>query len=190
LLQSWKQLHIEGVLRLRLRFMKLFAKYMAEVVRKQNNVVFLLNRFHLSTYVYAVAQDPRFEREYNSMIQLLRKLPIHVIVLLLEESEIAQRSIHPERSAAWRDHQAQIINKEGFRNTLNRHIWQQEQILRAVKSQKIPYSLLKLTPTSQAERSLIADMSVDSSALKQNAETRSLTTKKTRRVPAEVEGSF
>lgn len=190
LLQSWKQLHIEGVLQLRLRFMKLFAKYMAETVRRQNKVIFLLNRFHLSTYVYAVAQHPRFEREYTSIVQLLHKLPVHVIVLLLEESQIEQRSMHPERSAAWRDHQRKIINKEGFGNTLNRHIWQQDQILRAVRKQQISYSLLKVASKPEAEWTLITGISERSSALKQAVETRPSTSNKTRRVPAEVEGSF
>jgi thymidylate kinase len=144
LLQSWKQVHIQGVLELRVKFMELFVSYMRDVIDRHVNAVFLLNRFHLSTYVYTISRELKLKREYNEVIHLLKDLPVHVFVLLLDEKEIAHRNLHPERADAWRNHQKQIVDKEGFQNTVGRHIWQQKQILAAVKKQEIPYSLLKV----------------------------------------------
>src|SRR5258708_39402354 len=46
LLQSWKQLHIGGIFKLRVKFMKIFVDYVKDTVTRNENTVFLLNRFH------------------------------------------------------------------------------------------------------------------------------------------------
>ncbi len=50
-LHSCKHLQIEGIFELRIKFMKLFVNYVRDVINRDENAVFLLNRFHLSTYV-------------------------------------------------------------------------------------------------------------------------------------------
>jgi len=144
LLQSWKQLQIEGIFKLRVKFMKLFVNYIKDVVSRDKNSVFLLNRFHLSTYVSTIIRQPKLEREYDEIINLLKTLSVHVFILQLDENEIEERSLHPERSTAWRKHQKQIVKKDGFRDTLGRYIWQQGLILEAAERQQIPYSVIKL----------------------------------------------
>jgi hypothetical protein len=144
LLQSWKQLQIGGILGLRVKFMKLFVNYVKDILDRDENAVFLLNRFHLSTYTSTIIQQPKLEKEYGEIISILRTLPVHIFILQLDEHEIEQRSLHPERSTAWQKHQKQIIKREGFRNTLGRHIWQQRLILEAAEGQRIPYSVIKL----------------------------------------------
>jgi thymidylate kinase len=142
-LQSWKQLQIEGIFKLRVKFMKLFVNYVRDIVSRDENAAFLLNRFHLSTYVSTIIRQPKLEREYDEIIDILKTLPVHVFILLLDENEMEERSSHPERSGAWQKHQQQIVKKEGFRDTLGRHIWQQGLILEAAERQQISYSLLK-----------------------------------------------
>jgi thymidylate kinase len=122
LLQSWKQLHIEGIFKLRVKFMKLFVNYVRDTVSRDKNTVFLLNRFHLSAYVSTIVKQPKLEREYDEIINVLRSLSAHVFILQLDENEIEARSAHPERAAAWENHQKQIVKKEGFRDTLAKHI--------------------------------------------------------------------
>ncbi len=90
-LHSWKQLQIEGILKLRVKFM--------------------------------------------------RTLSVHVFILQLDENEIDKRSLHPERSGAWQKFQQQIVEKDSFRDRLER---QQRLILEAAKRQQIPYSVIKL----------------------------------------------
>ena len=145
LLQSWNQLQIEGIFKLRIKFMKLFVNYVKNIVGRDQSAVFLLNRFHLSAYVMTIMQQPKLEREYDEIINLLRTLPVHVFILQLDESEIEERSAHPERSGAWRKFQQQIVQKEGFRDRLERYIWQQRLMLEAAQRQQIPYSVMKLS---------------------------------------------
>ena len=143
LLQSWKQLQIDGVLELRIKFMKLFVNYLKDIVNQDKNAVFILNRFHLSTYVSTIIRQLDLKKEYNKIIDVLRTLPVHVFILQLDQNEIAERSLHPERSSAWQRYQQQIVRKEGFRDTLGRHIWQQRLILETAERQQIPYSVIK-----------------------------------------------
>jgi thymidylate kinase len=144
LLQSWNQLQIRGVFKLRIKFMKLFVNYVKNIVGRDQSAVFLLNRFHLSAYVMTIMQQPKLEREYDEIINVLRTLPVHVFILQLDESEIEERSTHPERSGAWQKFQQQIVKKEGFRDRLERYIWQQRLMLEAAERQQIPYSVMKL----------------------------------------------
>ena len=143
LLQSWNQLQIKGIFKLRVKFMKLFVNYVRDIVSRDENAVFLLNRFHLSAYAMTIIQQPKLEREYDEIINVLRTLPVHVFILQLDENEIEKRSLHPERSGAWQKFQQQIVKKDGFRDRLERYIWQQRLMLEAAERQQIPYSILK-----------------------------------------------
>src|SRR5439155_23343047 len=45
-LQSWNQLQIRGIFKLQVKFIKLFVNYVRGIVSRDENAVFLLNRFH------------------------------------------------------------------------------------------------------------------------------------------------
>ena len=143
-LHSWKQLQIEGIFALRIKFMKLFVNYMRDTVSRDENAVFLLNRFHLSAYVFTIIQQPKLETDYEEIINILRTLPVHVFMLQLDENEIEKRSLHPERSGAWQKFQQQIVKREGFRGRLERYVLQQRVMLEKAETQQIPYSVIKL----------------------------------------------
>jgi thymidylate kinase len=143
-LHSWKHFPIEGILKLRVKFMKLFVNYVRDVVNRDGNAVFLLNRFHLSTYVSTISRQPELKREYHAIINVLRMLPVHVFILQLDENEIEKRSSHRERSSAWQKLQQQMVTKDGCRDKFERYIWQQKLILEVAKRQQIPYSTIKL----------------------------------------------
>jgi thymidylate kinase len=143
LLHSWKHFPIEGILKLRVKFLMLFVNHVRDIVSRDENAVFLLNRFHLSTYVTTIMRQPELEREYDEIINILRTLPVHVFILQLDENEIEKRSFHSERSRAWRKLQQQMVKKDGFRDTLERYISQQRLVIEAAKRQQIPYSIIK-----------------------------------------------
>jgi thymidylate kinase len=151
LLQSWNQLQIGGIFKLRVKFMKLFATYVKGIVSQDENAVFILNRFHLSAYVMTIIQQPKLVREYNEIINVLRALPVHVFILELNENEIEKRSLHPERSGAWQKFQQQIVKKDGFRNRVERYIWQQRLMLAAAERQQIPYTIIKMPSMNEIE---------------------------------------
>jgi len=150
LLLSWNQLQIKGIFNLQVKFMKLFVNYMKDVIAGNENVVFLLNRFHLSAFALNIIKQPKLEKEYQEAIKLLRCLPIHVFILQLDEKDIGKRSLHPERSGAWQKFQQEIVKKEGFRDRVARYVWQQRLMLEAAEKQHIPYSVVKLAPPSEA----------------------------------------
>jgi hypothetical protein len=124
--------------------MKLFVNYMKQVLSRDENAIFILNRFHLSAYVLTIMQEPKLRAEYAEMLDMLRSLPVHVFLLQLDEKEIETRSLHPERSPAWQKFQQQIIEKEGFRNKVERYVWQQRLLLEAAGKQNIPFNVVKL----------------------------------------------
>ncbi len=114
LLHSWKQFPIEGIFELRIKFMKGFVNYITDTVSRDQNAVFLLNRFHLSAYVFTIIHQPKLETEYEEIINILRTLPVYVFMLQLDKNEIEERSLHPERSGAWRKFQQQIVREKVF----------------------------------------------------------------------------
>ena len=144
-LHSWKQFQVEGILELRVKFIKHFVNYVTDIVSRDENAVFLLNRFHLSTYAWTIIQQQKLGAEYDEIINVLRMLPVHVLILHLDENEIEKRSLHPERSSAWQKFQEQIVKKEGFHGRLERYVWQQRVMLEKAETQQIPYSVLKLS---------------------------------------------
>ncbi|HEY1267147.1 MAG TPA: hypothetical protein VGH16_07805 [Candidatus Binatia bacterium] len=145
LLQSWKQLQIEGIPEVRIKFMRFFVNYMKESVSRDRDTVFLLNRFHLSAYVSTVSRYPHLRGQYDEIIAILRTLPVHVFVLQLDEKEIDERSLHPERSIWWSKYQSEIINKEGFKTPWHRRAWQQKLIFETAKKQGLAYSIINVS---------------------------------------------
>jgi len=155
LLHSWKHVPIKGILKLRVKFIKLFVDHLRNIVGRDNNAVFILNRFHLSTYVSTILKQPALRREYDEIIAILKTLPVHVFILQLDENEIGWRSAHPERSTPWQKYQDQRVTKEGFTDTLKRYIWQQNLILEIAKNQSIPYSIIRSQTSLDADRGSI-----------------------------------
>jgi thymidylate kinase len=144
-LHSWKHLQIKGIFKVRIKFMKLFVDHVRDVVSQDEKAVFLLNRFHLSTYVSTIIQEPSLLDEYDAIISILKSLPTHVFILQLDKDEIETRSLHSERCNVWREHQKEIVELEGFRDRLERYLWQQTLILELAKRQQIPYSPIRIS---------------------------------------------
>jgi len=104
LLWSWKHQQIKDIFKMQIRLMRNFLDYVAVTLEGDDKAVFLLNRFHLSTYVYhtmAITEQPTLEREYNVVVKALRALPTHIFLLQLMEGEMEARSSHPERGVAY-----------------------------------------------------------------------------------------
>jgi thymidylate kinase len=150
LLLSWNQRPIKDIFKLQVRLMRNFINYAAETINRDDRAVFLLNRFHLSTYTMGVTEQPKLEREYNIVLKTLRTLPTHVFILQLMESEIESRSSHPERGAAWHRFQQHILEREGFQNFLKRNVLLQKAMVETAIRQQIPFSVLRLPSAPNA----------------------------------------
>ena len=144
LLLSWNQRPIKDIFKLQIRLMRNFLDYIAVTLERDDKAVFLLNRFHLSTYTMGVTEQPKLEREYNIVLKTLRTLPTHVFILQLMDSEIESRSSHPERGAAWHKFQQHILEREGFQNFVKRNSLLQKAMIETAIRQKIPFSVFRL----------------------------------------------
>jgi len=144
LLLSWNQRPIKDIFKLQVRFMRNFIDYVADTIHRDDKAVFLLNRFHLSTYTMGVSEQPKLEREYNIVLRKLRSLPAHVFVLQLMESEIESRSAHPERGTAWQRFQQHILEREGFQSFVKRNTLLQKAMVETAIRQQIPFSVFRL----------------------------------------------
>jgi len=164
-LQSWNQLQIKGISRLQIKFMTLFLKYMKAILDRDERAVFLLNRFHLSAYVLTVAKEPKLKREYDEIIGFLKSLPVHVFILKLDANEIEARSLHPERSGAWHKFQEEILKRDGFRDGLERYLWQQQTILEVAETQELPYSVVKIATAPHVGLTWIRTASLEDNVL-------------------------
>jgi thymidylate kinase len=145
LLLSWNQRPIKDIFKLQVRLMRNFIDYMADTINRDDRAVFLLNRFHLSTYTMGVTEQPKLEREYNIVLKKLRALPTHVFILQLMESEIESRSAHPERGTAWHKFQQHILEREGFQSFVKRNALLQKAMVETAIRQQIPFSILRLS---------------------------------------------
>jgi thymidylate kinase len=147
LLWSWKHQQIKDIFKMQIRLMRNFLDYIAMTLERDDKALFLLNRFHLSTYTMyttGITEEATLEHEYNMVIEALRALPTHVFLLQLMEAEMEARSSHPERGVAWRRFQQHILEREGFGNFVKRNVTLQKAMIEAAIRQNIPFSILRL----------------------------------------------
>ena len=142
LLFSWKHAQIKGIANLRLQFMMAFLDYVDEVLSHSPGAVFVLNRFHLSTYMAHVSQNNKLRNDYSVLVKKLKQLPVYILLLQLAAKDIKQRSKHLERSSVWIRYQKSATQKEGFFSRTARYLNEQQLMLQAAKTDGIPYQLL------------------------------------------------
>jgi thymidylate kinase len=150
LLLSWNQRPIKDIFKLQVRLMKNFIDYAADIIAEDVAAVFLLNRFHLSTYTMGVTEQPMLQREYNMILKRLQRLPTHVFILQLMEGEIESRSLHPERGAPWQSFKEHILKREGFQDFVKRNVLLQNAMIETAIRQHIPFSILRLPSAPNA----------------------------------------
>ena len=142
LLFSWKHARIKGMAKMRLRFMKAFLDYVEQVLKEEPKSIFFLNRFHLSTYMAHVSKDNKLKKDYDKIVEHLRKLPVYILLLKLSPDEIEKRSAHVERPDVWKKYQKFMVKKEGFSSRTERYMNEQKLMLKAAKKDKIPFSII------------------------------------------------
>jgi thymidylate kinase len=152
LLHSWKHFSIRGILELRVKFEKLFVLHLREFLSREKDAVFLLNRFHLSTYVALRVRQPELTKEYDEVIRLLKTLPVHVFILQVDESEIDRRSSHAERSRVYRKLQQQLTRNDGFSSRAEKYKAQQRLILDTARELQLPYSVIQISASRREWR--------------------------------------
>lgn len=149
LLFSWKNAWIQGIETLRLDFMEKFLDYCEQILQKNKNAVFILDRFHI-TFYYLVIQDKTkqvmdegMKKRYDSIVAKLKRFPIHIYVPLLRPEQIEGRSSHKERKEeAWKLHLQKRLSTTGFSNLQEMYVDTQRIIKECLERQGIPFTLL------------------------------------------------
>src|SRR5262245_51166343 len=144
LLLSWNQRPIKDIFKLQVRLMRNFLDYVADTINRDDRAVFLLNRFHLSTYTMGVTEQPKLECEYNIVLKKLRTLSTHVFILQLMDSELESRGVHPERGAAGHKFQQHILEREAVQSFAKRNALLQKTMVETAIRQQIPFSIFRL----------------------------------------------
>jgi hypothetical protein len=168
LLWSWKHQQIKDIFKMQIRLMRNFLDFVAVTLERDDKALFLLNRFHLSTYTMyttRITGQATLEHEYNMVIKALRALRTHVFLLQLMEGEMEARSSHPERGVAWHRFQQHILEREGFGNFVKRNVALQKAMIETAIRQQIPFSILRLPSSTKlviaVRRSPNAKITVD-----------------------------
>jgi thymidylate kinase len=144
LLFTWKLARVEGIAKLRLKLLNYFTDFMDDTIKQEPQSFFLLNRFHLSNYMAHVSRDKSLEPQYKQVVNKLKKLPIHILLLQLSAEEIDRRSSHMERPMSWKKYQKLMVKKEGFVNKVERYLHEQKVMLEEAKKNGLPYSIVHL----------------------------------------------
>ena len=124
--------------------MKNLLDYAVKVLNDDPNAVFVISRFHISFSSISLETDPGLDDDYRLLIEKLKKLPVHIFVLLLENDEIERRSLHHERNRVWKEHLSKKLNKSKFGTLKEMYADEQKKILKLLKEHGIPYTKMKL----------------------------------------------
>lgn len=141
LLFSWKHARIKNIASLRLKLMSNLLDYINQTLQTDKQAIFLLNRFHLSSYMAHVSKNPTLIKPYQTIVNKLKQLPVHIILLKLKPEQIEQRSAHSERSETWAKYQKTMMKKEGFKTRTARYLNEQKLMLQAAKKDRILYTI-------------------------------------------------
>jgi len=145
LLLGWKHIYIPGISMLRLEYLNLVLDYIEEKLKIDKKVVFILERFHISTLIFENSMPSDFMRKYSRLLARLQRLPVYIIIPYLKPAEIADRSLHSERSEQWRDYLSEKLKFRQYSDLETLYTAEQKKVFEIAKKQKIPHLKLKKT---------------------------------------------
>ena len=143
-LLGWKHIHIPHVSSLRLDYCNLFLDYINKKLDEEQNSLFIFERFHLSIKILEWEFEKNFTERYDLLLDRLKKMPVFLVVVELEEGLIKERMDHRERSKQWDNFCKEKLKLRGFNNLEQLSIEQQNGFLRMAEEQEIPYTTVSV----------------------------------------------
>jgi hypothetical protein len=156
---SYGQVFWPGITNVRLTIMEAALDFIQEESLRSPDVVFVFNRFHLSTAVAthtSIGQDREATARYDRLVERLHSLRVLVLLLTLDESRMT-RLTHQERLGhdwVWQDFLARVTADTPHNSLMELYIYQQERFLQLAEKQALPYragSLPELVRLEQKE---------------------------------------
>ena len=143
MLFSWKHGWIPDIDQMRLNFYENFLSYCEDIIQKDSNALFLVNRFHISYKLYTKLDDEQSQKRYVNILERIKNLRPHIIVPLLEKEHVEKRTSHIERvDPIWQQHLQKRLEQHGFTNLHDMYTAEQEKIKKMLAEQAISYDLI------------------------------------------------
>jgi thymidylate kinase len=144
LLMSWKHVFIPNLLSLRIKFLNNILDYIETELKKDDDSIFILERFHITVKIFFLGAKNEFHDEYELLLSRVRKLPVCVLIPKLKESQIKERSAHKERGHQWDEYLRLKLEYRGYDDLEKIYIDEQRQVIDITKEQKIPFSITEV----------------------------------------------
>jgi len=141
MLFSWKHINLPNISEIRLKFFDNLLNYIETSIKKDDELIFVLERFHITLKYFGELKKNQIE-DYNSILVKLKKMSPYLIFLMLDENKIKERSIHKERGIQWEDYIKLKMKKRNFKNFSDMYIDEQKKIKKIIEEQSIPYSII------------------------------------------------
>ncbi|MBD3164496.1 hypothetical protein GF323_04800 [Candidatus Woesearchaeota archaeon] len=102
LLFGWRHNFIPGITEIRLNYFEKIIDYIEEKLRNED-CIFILERFHISLKIFNWDSPVRFEKKYKKIISRVQSLPVYLLIFTLDASQIEKRQKNKEK--AWHEYQ-------------------------------------------------------------------------------------
>ena len=143
LLFSWKHFWIKNIEKYRINYMHSLLDYCIELIKENPKTIITLNRFHI-TYAIISKFDKQAKKQYELLIERLKKLPVHIFIGKLSESEIEKKKPHSERKGIWKIHQQKRLENSKFDSLEELYTTEQKLVFTIAQKQGIPYTIFEL----------------------------------------------
>lgn len=143
LLFNWKHMWLKDLERERLSLYHKVLDHAEDMLAKDPDSIFLLNRFHISLKIFGVYSEPEMLASYDRLLERLKALPVSTIIPVMDDSLIESRSIHKERlDPIWKMYLERKLKLFGCSDLVELYSKEQKRILALAETQGIPYQTL------------------------------------------------
>jgi primosomal protein N' len=150
LLFGWIHAWIPGIDAIRMSLMQRMIDHIEHSLAESPELLFVLNRFHISYFLFATAPDMA---AYDSLIARLRGLDVLVLVPQIAPTAVAERAVHVERvDPLWQAHLNKRLENSGCRDIAAMYTEEQKKVRQLLKTQHLQYEILEAIEPEQGRR--------------------------------------
>ncbi len=143
LLLGWKHIHVPHMSALRVKFFNTFLSYIEKKLLEEKDSIFIFERFHLSMKILEWEFENNFNEKYQEIVERIRALPVFILIVKLDPSEIKSRMWHRDRNKQWDIFVEEKLKLRGFGDLEELSIDQQKQFFERAEEQDIPFAAFK-----------------------------------------------
>jgi hypothetical protein len=150
LLFGWVHAWLPGIDAIRMSLMHRMIDHIEHSLAESPELSFVLNRFHISYFIFATAPDMA---AYDLLLERLRGLDVLVLVPQISPAAIAERAVHIERvDPLWQAHLNKRLENSGCRDIAAMYTQEQKKVRQLLKTQHLPYEILEAIEPQQGRR--------------------------------------